>query len=1018
METSRSAVHHTLNMRSNPAVLLPETSGISECLDRLAAQKRSARPVSTYRLQFNAGFGFQQARHLVGYLHALGVSHVYSSPVLKARPGSMHGYDITDHNLLNPEVGSFEDLQGLVQELRNFGMGQVLDIVPNHMGIGLGENPWWRDVLANGRASEFAEFFDIDWEPIKSELKDKLLIPILGDQYGAELERGHIRLVGDESGFRVEYYDKVLPLDPQTIPQIFEPLSSEIHDPELRNVLAGLRSLPLHNSRDGDLVRQRRRSIPPLTEALQNLLLHSRETRALLEKALSLPNGRPGDAHSFDSLHRLLEAQVYRLAHWRVSGEEINYRRFFDINDLIGLRMENPRVFAATHQLLRQLLAEDLIQGIRIDHCDGLLNPRQYMVRVQMLFAASQCVGAKVRPPLAENGIEIEVQQVFGQHDWMRDRAPLYTVVEKILEPGEDLPCEWPVDGTSGYDFTTLVNGIFIDRRNEKQFTNLYHRFTGAVHDVDSVIYNSKKLIMHASLASEVNVLAHMLDEISVSDRYARDFTRKALRDVIRETIACFPVYRTYIDERGEITPRDQAYINEAIVRAKRRNPDKAPASFDFLRDILLLNKRDSQEQGEDHRSKLYFTLKFQQLTGPVMAKGLEDTACYVYNRFIACNEVGGSPKQFGVRVEDFHEGNIKRAERWPFSMLATSTHDTKRSEDVRARLDVLSEMPRLWGRQVFNWRKINRTRKRLLSDGRRVPDYNEEYFLYQTLVGSLPFELASESAEQRQAYVDRIKQYMTKAVHEAKVNLSWINDDPQYVEALQHFVDRILASASTGRANAFVEQLQGFARITFFYGAINSIAQRLLMITSPGNPDIYQGMELWNFSLVDPDNRRPVDYELRQRLVSALDRRAESGNLTGLCAELLNNYQDGRVKLWTTMQALRIRRERRELFQAGKYTPLFAIGAKKDHLLAFAREHNSQVAIIAVPRLSYTLAGGSLAQPLGDVWGATELPVPSRTAEFIENVFTGEKVRVTGHRTLLCRELFAHFPVALLISG
>lgn len=1001
-------------MRSNPAVLIAETSGISECLDRLAAQKRSVRPVSTYRLQFNSGFSFQDARQLVGYLHALGISHVYASPMLKARPGSPHGYDITDHNQLNPEVGSYEDLQELVRELKNYGMGQVLDIVPNHMGIGLGDNPWWRDVLANGRASEFAEFFDIDWDPIKPELKDKLLIPILGDQYGVELESGRIKLVFGEDGFHIEYFDKTLPLDPQTAPLVFEPLNSEIQDQEFRNILSGLRSLPSHSTRDGELVRQRRRSIPPLTETLNRMIAEPGEVHELAKKALEIYKGHPGDPRSYDFLHRLLEAQVYRLANWRVSGEEINYRRFFDINDLIGLRMENPRVFAATHQLLRTLLAEDLIQGVRIDHCDGLLNPRQYLVRVQMLYAASQCAGATPRPPLAENGIEQEVQQVFGQHDWMKDRAPLYSVVEKILEAGEDLPCEWPVDGTSGYEFTTLVNGIFIDRRNERQFTNIYYRFTGASQDVATLIYNSKKLIMHASLASEVNVLAHMLDELSISDRHARDFTRKALRDVIRETIACFPVYRTYIDERGQISERDQAYIHEAIVRAKRRNPDKAPASFDFLRDILLLKQR---EEPELYRRKLYFTLKFQQLTGPVMAKGLEDTACYVYNRFIAMNEVGGSPAQFGSSVQEFHQGNRKREEHWPFSMLATSTHDSKRSEDVRARLDVLSEMPKTWSAQVLKWRKTNRTRKRLLPDGRKVPDLNEEYFLYQTLVGSWPFDF-NASDDARQNYIQRIREYMSKAVHEAKVNLSWINDDPLYVEALQQFIEKILGPATPNRANIFVEQLQAFTRTTSFFGAINSLAQRLLMITSPGNPDIYQGMELWEFSLVDPDNRRPIDYAIRRHYLSQLDRRAESGDLLSLCAELLTNYQDGRIKLWTTMQALRLRRDRRELFHSGKYTPLYGAGAKHDHVVAFARENHSQVAIVAVPRLSYTLAGGALRPPLGDVWDETELPVPSKTPEFLDNVFTGEKIKVTPGRTLLCHELFAHFPVALLVSG
>ncbi|MGC2696161.1 MAG: malto-oligosyltrehalose synthase [Candidatus Angelobacter sp.] len=1002
-------------MRANPAILSTESSGISECLDRLSSEKRAARPLSTYRLQFNAGFRFQNALRLVGYLHALGVSHIYSSPILKARAGSLHGYDITDHNQLNPEVGSYEELKELVGELKNYGMGQVLDFVPNHMGIGQGTNPWWSDVLASGRASEFAEFFDIDWDPVKPELRNKLLLPILSDQYGAELESGHIKLVADDDGFHIAYYDKVLPLDPQTIPMIFEPLGQDLPQ-ELRNVLGGLRNLPSHCVTDGDAVRQRRRTIPSLLQALKEVMARPPEAREFRDKAVELVNGHPGDPRSFDSIHRMLEAQVYRLAHWRVSGEEINYRRFFDVNDLIGLSMENPRVFAATHQLLRHLLADDMVQGVRLDHCDGLLNPRQYMIRLQMLYAASQCSGAAPRPPLAENGIEQDLQEVFGQHDWMNRRAMLYTVVEKILEPGEELPREWPVDGTSGYDFTALVNGIFIDRRNEKHFTNLYHRFTGASYDLETLIYNSKKLIMHASLASEVNVLAHMLDTISLTDRYARDYTRKALRDVIRETIACFPVYRTYIDERGQMTERDRAYIHEAISKAKRRNPDKAPASFDFLRDILLLKQQPAEEHSDLYRRKLYFTLKFQQLTGPVMAKGLEDTTFYIYNRFTAVNEVGGSPRQFGSTVDEFHSGNLKRAQDWPYSMLATATHDTKRSEDVRARLDVLSEMPKTWGTQVFRWRKANRSRKRMLPDGRHVPDLNEEYLLYQTLVGSWPFEFGSDQSSDD--YIGRIKQYMSKAVHEAKVNLSWINDDPAYVEALLDFVEKVLSPVTRGRTNSFLERFQAFMPPVAFFGAINSLAQRLLMIASPGNPDIYQGTELWDLSLVDPDNRRPVDYELRQRLLTELDRRAESGNLPELCAELLNNYQDGRIKMWTTMQALRLRRDWRELFHQGKYRPLHANGPKQQHVVAFAREHNNQVAIIAVPRLSYTLAGGALLTPLGELWGSTELPVPPRTTEFLENVFTGEKIKVSGNRSLLCHELFGHFPVALLIGG
>ena len=1014
-------------MRGNPEVFTKESSGISECLDRLITEKRGTRPLSSYRVQLNSGFRFEDTRQLVGYFHALGASHLYSSPILKARPGSPHGYDITDHTQLNPEIGSEEDLQALVRELKNYGMGQILDFVPNHMGIGSGVNPWWSDVLANGRASEFAEFFDLDWDPLKAELRDKLLLPVLGDQYGAELVAGHISLVVDDEGLHVAYYDKHFPLDPRSIPIVFENVAPQIgaaqaqaddehRDDALRlqSLLQELRELPPHNATDPEQVKLRRERAACLIEQLADLMRTSRWVRQLGERAVQQCNGNPGDMHSFDCLHRLLEAQVYRLANWRVSGEEINYRRFFDINDLIGLRMEDPRVFAATHQLIRRLLATDSVQGLRIDHCDGLLNPRQYLIRLQMLYAASQCLGEDPKPPLAENGIELEMQEVFGRHDGIQDRPPCYVVVEKILLPGEDLPPEWPVDGTSGYEFTALVNGLFIDGGNEQQFTELYQRFTGNAVDLDLLIYNSKKLIMHSSLASEVNVLAHLLDEISVTDRYARDFTRKALRDVIRETIACFPVYRTYIDERGEVTERDVAYIHRAIRIAKRRNPDKAPTSFDFLRDILLLKRRETEDQPA-YRKKLYFTLKFQQLTGPVMAKGLEDTAFYVYNRFIANNEIGGSPKQFSISAEEFHENNRKRAEKYPFSMLATSTHDTKRSEDVRARLDVLSEMPRSWRNHVLRWQRINQTHKRVLDDGQQVPDANEEYLLYQTLVGTWP--MASPVAETRQDYIARIRQYMTKAVHEAKVNLSWINPDPAYVEALQHFIEQILAQPNPGHTNRFLERFLAFLPPVIFFGAINSLAQRLLLITSPGNPDIYQGTELWDFSLVDPDNRRPVDYELRQRLLAALDRSSEKGNLLSLCAELLDNFQDGRIKLWTTTQALCLRRERRELFQSGTYTPLQARGSHRRHVVSFARKKNDESVVVVVPRLSLTLAGGEMRTPLGKLWGDTEILLPSRAGAALENVFTGEEIRPNSSRTLLCREVFAHFPVALLAS-
>jgi (1->4)-alpha-D-glucan 1-alpha-D-glucosylmutase len=1012
-------------MRTSATPVVVEASGISDCLDRLAARKREYRPLSTYRLQFHEGFRFTDARELVPYLYELGITHAYSSPILTARAGSHHGYDIVDHNSINPEIGTEDEFHAWVDALKEHGMGQILDIVPNHMGIGYGSNPWWQDVLENGRTSVYAEFFDIDWDPFKGALSNKVLLPILGDQYGEELERGHIRLNFENGKFWLNYYDKHLPVDPQTIPTIFEaveelhtgngqsPISPQVRS-ELDEIVRQMRTLPANKTLDPVKVAERRRLAPELKERFARLAQSSPEVRSLMERVVNTVNGTPGDSHSFDALHRLLEGQAYRLALWRVSSEEINYRRFFDINDLIGLRMENPVVFAATHKLLRRLLSDGSVNGLRIDHPDGLLNPRQYFTRVQMLFAASQCCGPEPTLPVAENGIESAVMEVFTQHDWMNNRAPLYVVAEKILEPAEELPTEWPVDGTSGYDFTNQVNGIFIDQRNERAFTNIYRRFIGGDVNPEQLIYVSKKLIMQSALASEVTVLSHVLDDISSTDRRARDFTRSALAQAIRETIASFPVYRTYIDERGEISDRDRVHITEAIVRAKRHNPTLSGAVYDFLKDILLLKTNGSDNWTDAYRKRLYFVLKFQQLNGPVMAKGVEDTVCYVYNRFVSLNEVGGYPQKFGSSIDEFHRENLYRLEHWPHSMLTTSTHDTKRSEDVRARLNVLSEMPKQWSNQVIRWRRMNRARKRILGDGRAVPDASEEYLLYQTLVGTWLW--ANESDEERERYITRIQQYMTKAVHEAKVNLSWVNPNPEYVDALNEFIARILAPASHGRPNHFLTSISEFAASVGFFGAINSLAQTLLKIVSPGVPDIYQGTELWDFSLVDPDNRRPVDFALRRRLLTELTSVA-SGSGIELCSDLLRTYQDGRIKLWTTTRALSFRSAHPELFHSGSYLPLQATGERQENVVAFSRSAEGMSMIVAVPRLAYRLTGG---QPVWtpEMWGNTELPVSLGAGIRLESVFTGEQIDISPRRAISCRELFGRFPVALLFGG
>jgi (1->4)-alpha-D-glucan 1-alpha-D-glucosylmutase len=1004
-------------MQTNTFPVVEEAIALEDCLERLQDEKTTTRPLSTYRLQFNENFRFTDACRLVPYLHRLGVSHCYASPILKARAGSPHGYDIIDHNQINPEIGTEEEFRQLVSELKAHGLGLLLDTVPNHMGIGPGPNPWWQDVLQNGRASAHADFFDIDWQPLKHELRDKVLIPILGNSYGEELEQGNIQLRFEQGQCRVRYFENVLPVDPQTVPLIFDQRDltrvGDEHDRilgDFRALLAELRQMPTSNTTEPSLVQRRQRELPVLLRRLERLGADP-YIAGVIDHALQAMNGRPGEPKSFDGLHCVLEAQPYRLAFWRVSGEEINYRRFFDVNDLVGLRMEDPRVFAETHKLIRRLLGQGLVQGLRIDHPDGLLNPVQYFRRLQMLYVASRCCGPEPKGPTLDNGIEFEVKQSFQGAP--QQVAPMYLLVEKILERGEHLPA-WPVDGTVGYSFLNLVNGVLVDRRSEHYLTNLYHRVIGRAVDPNEIIYESKKHIMYSALASEVNVLSHLLDQISMPDRRARDFTRSVLRNVIRETIAEFPVYRTYIDERGNVSEFDRRYIEDAIERGKLRTPEITPA-FDFLRRVLLLQQAERQDDTIfGYSRQLYFTLKFQQLTGPVMAKGLEDTTCYVYNRFTSLNEVGGSPAEFGVSLSEFHQGNRHRAERWRHSMLATSTHDTKRSEDVRARLDVLSEMPRHWSANVMKWRRMNRARKIQLSDGRLVPDANEEYLLYQTIVGTWPMQLDAES--ELQEFVERIQRYMEKAVHEAKVNLSWLNSNPDYVSALKEFIARILAPEVRGKSNHFFESLLKFLPQLKFFGAMNSLTQTLLKLTCPGVPDVYQGQELWDFSLVDPDNRRAVKFATRTEMLNAMQAGDNVGR-PGMWQELLDHWQDGRIKLWLTERVLNFRREHRALFGDGDYLPLRAQGNKEENVIAFARNYSGESVVVVAPRFAYSLMRGGMRAPVGTAWGDSKLALPPGQANrTFRNVFTGQDVRASGDR-MLCRELFAHLPFALLAT-
>jgi len=979
----------------------------SDCTEREPNLVARA-PLSTYRLQLHSGFTFADAEAILPYLKELGIGDCYASPIFEARPGSQHGYDVTRHDRVNPELGGEEGFARLAARLRDLEMGLLLDIVPNHMGVG-NDSVWWQDVLENGRASEYASFFDIDWDPLDARMRGRLLLPILGRQYGEELESRHIQVVADQGRVRIRYYDHLIPAAPRSLPAMFP--ESELDDmgvpQNFRDLLREMAHIPPHDTTDKALGAQRREQLDELRPRLR-AALESEEMRAPLEKAIQRINGIEGDPHSFDRLDAMLEQQPWRLAYWRVSTEEINYRRFFDINDLVGLRMENPRVFAATHCLIRRMLARRDVTGLRIDHCDGLFNPMQYLIRLQMLCVASRCIGEQPQGITNPNGIELEVVDALRGRDWSTERGPLYVVVEKILEPSESLPPEWPVRGTSGYDFVYFGNQVFIQRENEKRFTQFYESLTGQTEDPETIIYQTKLSVMRNALSSEVYVLTNLLSHLAANDRGARDFTENLLETAIRETIACFPVYRTYIDHRRQYSERDRAFIRQAVARARQRNRDMDSSVFNFLENTLLLQGGIANEMNED---ELYFALKFQQLSGPVMAKGVEDTAFYVYNRFVSSNDVGGAMDAFGISVEEFHASNRKRLRDAPDAMLATSTHDTKRSEDVRNRLNVLSEMTYLWPSWVRRWVRMNARHKRTLENGRVAPDANEEYFIYQTLAGAWPWSM--QSAEERRAFLERIQQYLTKALSEAKVNLSWTNPNPAYVEAVHSFVRDIVMPGPRGALPRFAETLAELLPALRIFGALNSLAQVVLKIASPGVPDFYQGSELWDLSLVDPDNRRPVDFAARRLALASLREQATIQGETAVCRDVLRQLDDGRIKLWTTHRALELRKRVPDTFRRGEYVPVEASNDHARHLIAFTRGHE---VLAAVPRFAYTLMGGRPQIPLADAWGNGELLVPQMAGAALENVFTGTVVRVGLDGRLPLRSIFAAFPVALFV--
>ena len=873
---------------------------------------------ATYRVQLHGGFSFVDAAGISDYLAKLGVSHLYSSPYLQAAPGSTHGYDVVDCHKVNEELGGAEGQTKLCSALGDARLGQVLDIVPNHMAIVERSNPWWWDVLENGPSSRYASYFDVEWDPPESKLRNMVLLPVLGDHYGRVLENGELQVERGEDGrFTVRYHEQVFPVSPRSLDELLGNAARLCRSDVLAFIADAFGRLPPSSATDVDAVRRRHRDKEVLREQLLSLCRAESAVAAAIDERVKALNADP------DQLDRILERQNYRLAFWRTAGRELGYRRFFDINTLVGMRTEEEYVFTDTHALILEWLSKGVLDGVRVDHPDGLRDPQRYFERLH-----EACPQA-----------------------WI--------VAEKILEPGERLPESWPVAGTTGYDFIYRLNNLFVDESSEAALTGLYTEFTGESGDFTAMVHDKKLLILRDIMGSDLNRLTALFVDICEGHRRHRDYTRHQLHECLREVIACFPVYRTYARaEAAVVADADARIIEQAIEAAKRQRPDLDGDLFDFLREILLLRVRGDLETE--------LVMRFQQLTGPVMAKGVEDTAFYCFNRLVSLNEVGGDPGHFGLAPDEFHAACREAQERWPRAMLASSTHDTKRSEDVRARISLLSEIPERWRQVVYRWAELNQPHRR-----KDLPDRNAEYLLYQTLVGAWPID------------TERTAAYMEKASREAKVHTSWTDPSSDYEKFLRAFIEAVLKNAE------FVDELEKFVRPLIEPGRIHSLAQTLIKLTAPGVPDLYQGAELWDLSLVDPDNRRPVDYGLRRRLLEKIN--------TMTPEQIWHGVDDGLPKLWVIRQALLLRKERRFFAPEDSYRKIKATGSRASHVVAFARGEN---AITVVPRLVLKLAGD---------WLDTAIEIPQGGWR---NELTGETI---DGGDMPAAVLLKRFPVALL---
>jgi (1->4)-alpha-D-glucan 1-alpha-D-glucosylmutase len=895
---------------------------------------------------------------------------------------------VTNPLVINPELGSKVSFNALARTLKSHDMGLVLDIVPNHMALSH-DNPWWLDFLENGPASPYAVFFDVDWHPPNKVLEGKVLQPILGAPYDQILENQEIRLDLDEGGFALRYYDHKFPLDPTTYHAILtHGLNNFIEKwgrgnlavSNLLGLITLVENLPPRTVTSKGRLRERNRQKEILKENLWLLYRENPLIQEFIDNNLTIFNGQRGDPESFNLLDNLLDAQAYRLAHWRVAQEMINYRRFFSINDLIGLRVEDPQVFEASHSLPFSLVRDGRITGLRIDHIDGLYDPQEYLERLQ----------SRLSP---------ETGATAGQTNF-------FVVVEKILEKQETLPPEWPVSGTTGYDFLTMVDGLFVESQGLEELREVYARFMGSAVNLTDLVYDNKKLIMESLFGGEVENLGHYLSLLAAQDRSARDIAHRDLIRALFEFTACLPVYRTYI-RSFTVAPQDRDILEHALAEVRQRQPGLNPLALDFLQRVLFLEMPPVLAD-EQRKEWLNFVMRWQQFTGPIMAKGLEDTASYIFNPLISLNEVGGCFQ--AVSPAAFHEFNHQRRHSWPFTLNATSTHDTKRSEDVRMRLHLLSEMPGEWKACFKRWRAWNQSQKKDVNQ-MPVPDASQEVLIYQTMLGAWPLQ-----QEEIPEFKERLKNYTIKAAREAKVHTRWISPNLEHEQALEAFLAAILQESDN---NAFLKNFLNLQERLAFWGALNSLSLVLLKIASPGVPDFYQGTELWDLSLVDPDNRRPVDFPQRAQLLNDLKKKEEQGAPT-LIKELVAHWKTGDIKFFTTLKALNFRRANLNLFLHGDYLPLTAQGERKQHLVAFARRHESLWALTVAGRFFSKLSSmGQL--PVGEgVWGETVLPLPPEAPLAWRNIFTDETITSfppSKSKALPLKQVFRYLPIALLFG-